>query len=156
MKMSEAKVNKIAGIAIAVVGIIFILAIIPTQVDQVNCDWYNSPRLFPYVVSALITLLGICLFINGLAMGKKVPEEKQETYETKKDHLKMALGVFGIMVAYAALLGVLGYIPCTLAMLIAMMRFCGQKSWIKTIAVAVVLTLAVYFGFSKLLYLRMP
>jgi len=89
-------------------------------------------------------------------MAKKVPEEKQDVYATSKDQFKMAFGVFIIMAAYAALLGVLGYIPCTIAMLVVMMRFCGQKSWPKIIIISVVLTLAVYFGFSKLLYLRMP
>lgn len=156
MKMSEAKANKIAGIVITIVGLLLIFLIIPTQIDMVDCDWYNSPRFFPYMVSGLITILGISLFLSSLSMAKKVPEEKQEVYETKKDQFKMALGVFGIMAAYTALLGVLGYIPCTLAMLIGMMRFCGQKSWPKIIIIAVVLTLGVYFGFSKLLYLRMP
>ena len=156
MKMSEAKINRIAGIVITIVGLLFIFLIIPTQIDSVDCDWYNSPKFFPYIVSTLITVLGVTLFINSLLMSKKIPVEKQDVYETSKDQFKMALGVFVIMAAYAALLGVLGYIPCTIAMLIGMMRFCGQKSWPKIIIISVVLTLAVYFGFSKLLYLRMP
>ena len=60
------------------------------------------------------------------------------------------------LIAYVTALKYIGYIPSTLVMLIGLMRFAGQKSWIRTIVIAVVLTAIIYFSFSKLLLIRMP
>ncbi len=155
MKWNEGKMNKIAGLLYSAVGLFFIL-VIPSQIKNVGTDWYNSPRLFPYVCSGMLAVFGIWLVIDGIVLDKKVKKEDQDEHKTTKQQFKMVIGAFLIMAVYAALLPVFHYVPCTIGMLAGMMFWCGQRNYVKIGIISVVLPVIVYYSFKYLLYVRLP
>jgi len=155
MDSKESKVNFIAGICIAIFGLLVLFVLIPTQIRAVDAPWFNSPKLFPYWIGALITGLGVALAIQGIVNMKKNDPNEDRYVTTKKQFMMSGITILSLFV-YTLLLKYVGYIPPTIVLLAGLMRFAGQKNWIKIGIISVVLTLFIYFAFSKLLLIRMP
>lgn len=153
MSIQESKAEQILGIFFAVLGLLLFFLIIPAQIAEVKTNWYNAPRFFPYVISGLMVFLGVLLFVGGF---RKKNMENQETYGITKN------GVFSVVVTllliglYVGSLHFLPYLPCTIVALAALMWFFGQRDLKKLIPIAIILPIIIYFGFTKLLMLRLP
>ena len=137
-------------------GLILAFLIIPTQIKDVDVEWYNSPRLFPWIISGLFVVLGAALFFSGRKKARTMPDSEQEVYSLPWEKAKMVLLFLLIIVLYVISMEFLPYIPCTIVALAVMMLVAGQRSWIKLGAVSIILPIVIYYSFTMLLKLRLP
>jgi putative tricarboxylic transport membrane protein len=76
--------------------------------------------------------------------------------EKRSTRIRVVFWVVGVLVAYAALVGVLGYTIATAALFIGVSRLLGEKRWLLNVGVGIVLAAAIYFGFTLLLGVKLP
>lgn len=161
MKVTEGRAEQIGGIVFVLFSLILALIIIPAQIKPVKAPWYNSPKLFPYVIAGLIFCFGAVLAVTGTRKARKSRREEpeaqeSETYSITGQEARLVLITLGVVVIYVLAMGFLPYIPCTMVTLGLLMWIYGQRSWIKLIAVSAAFPLLIYFAFTFLLKLRLP
>lgn len=154
MRLKESKAEQILGIVFAVLGLLFAVVIIPSQIKEVNYDIvFNSPRFFPTVIAALFVILGVALFFTGRA---KTGREDQEEYTLSAKEARLVLITLATMAVYTVLLNFLPYIPVTMAALGFLIWVYGQKDKRKIVVAALFLPIVIYIAFRYGLQLRMP
>ena len=92
--------NVVAGIVLAVVGLLTIFVVIPWQIAPGPAG-YMSPRLVPTMMMVLITGLAALLAVNNLRCGAENPEHGEPQPFTRTEMLAVARigGVFAVSVA---------------------------------------------------------
>ena len=113
-----------------------------------------SAVLFPRIVTSLLIILSLLLTVTSLINMKKGKYPDAQPLEVKT--LQNPLISFAMIVAYVALINVLGFYSATVLFLIVFMRYMNIRS-IKTIALTeVVLVGFIYLLFSVALNVRLP
>ncbi len=106
-----------------------------------------GPGLWPMAVAGLMLVAALALLVKAILTK---PEHDVPialwTDGTKRVYISM-----GILVAYVALLGILGFIISTVAMLFAFMQWFTKKSLVVNALISVVCTVAIYAVFRFLL-----
>jgi putative tricarboxylic transport membrane protein len=92
--------NVVAGLVLAVVGLLTIFVIIPWQIAP-GPEGYMSPRLVPTMMMVLITGLALVLVVNNIRAGGEGAEQDEPQPFTRTEMLAVAKigGVFAISVA---------------------------------------------------------
>ena len=144
----------ILGAFFTVVGILFLVLIIPTQIKYVE-GAFPQPRFFPNLICALMTVLGICLFTGGLKK-KKADREDQEVYSLTWREAKLVLITLGILAVYVFALKWVPYLPATIVATGALVAIYGQKSKLKIVLTAVILPTIIYVGMTYGLQIKLP
>ena len=113
-----------------------------------------SAVLFPRIVTSLLIILSLSLTGVSLINMKKGKYPDAQPLEVKT--LQNPVISFAMIVAYVALINVLGFYSATVLFLIVFMRYMNIRS-IKTIALTeVVLVGFIYLLFSVALNVRLP
>jgi putative tricarboxylic transport membrane protein len=134
-----------AGLLLIAIGIAVIIWAIRLQVGTLLRP---LPGFFPLLVGSGIVALSIILFIRGWRGGGKAPRPYG-------DWQRPAIMVAGLAV-YALILAPVGYILSTIFIAMVTLRVLGLRSW-KVIGLSsVVLSVTVYFVFSRLLDVELP
>ena len=106
-----------------------------------------GPGLWPMAVAILMLVAAVVLLIKSIRMK---PEEDTKiemwTDGTKRVYISM-----GILIAYVALLGVLGFIISTAIMLFVFMQWFTKKNPLIIMLISVVCTAVIYAVFRFLL-----
>lgn len=152
MYLNESKAWMVSGIAFFVAGLLMIFVIIPWQIADV-ADAEVTPRFFPTIICAIMSLLGACLFYHGF---RRRHEENQKILGVSMVGLKYIAVTFGILILYVLSLNWIPYIISTAIAMVALMFFYGQRNWIKLIGVGIGLPVLIYFSFTYLLMLKLP
>lgn len=112
-----------------------------------------GPAVFPGVIAAGLALASAGLIWQGLRGGQAwftVGEGVRSGH-----HLLAFLIAIGGMVFYIALADTLGFILCSLSILVALQWACGVP-WRLNLPVALVATLVIHTAFYKLLKVPLP
>ena len=72
-----------------------------------------------------------------------------------KPEMAAALTIVGLVV-YALLLETVGFLVCTLLLVLYQTRVIEKDHWVRNIATATIFSLVVYFGMTKLLAVKLP
>ncbi|HEY4142926.1 MAG TPA: tripartite tricarboxylate transporter TctB family protein [Pseudolabrys sp.] len=111
-----------------------------------------GPGFLPFGASVLIIALALVIVPRELR-GAVQPETGQVTSKTT---LRDVLAVLSSMIAYAALLSVIGFLATTALFIGFLLRFVGGKSWRVTLFVAAAVAIAAHILFVVLLAVQMP
>lgn len=139
------KHDRMIGIITLIISglIIFETLRIPTRIESSS---EPGPTFLPFWVGVTIAILSILLIFYA----SRLPAEtnKQAIFPDKQGFIRIGLLV-ATLIAYTALLNVLGYIICTLFANIFLMRFVMYAKWKFTLWQSVLITflLTVTFGY---------
>ena len=154
MSLKEGKAEIILGAFFTVLGILFLAVIIPDQIKYVE-GAYPQPRFFPNLICALMSVLGISLFVGGLKK-KKIDADDQEVYSLTWKEGKLVLITLGILAVYILAMEWIPYLPATIIVTGALVAIYGQKSKLKIILTAVLLPTIIYVGMTYGLMIKLP
>ena len=147
--MDEARKPDRAAIAIA----IFLLVVAAVtawdaSVLQLAPTYGLGPKMMAYVVAAGMAIIAVANLV--LAWRGDFPE--RESYDPKA--VVLILGGFAALIAIIAFGG--GFIPATAVLFAATAAAFGRKAVVVDLLIGVVLGVAVYLLFDKLLTLSLP
>ena len=139
----------VAGLVIAA-GLLLLALIIfwDASAVQLGQTYGLGPKAMPYVVATGTALLAIANF--ALAWRSDFPE--REDYDAKA--IILILGGLAALIAIIGLGG--GFIPATAVLFAATARAFGRRAVLVDLAIGLVLAIAVYLLFDKLLTLALP
>ncbi|MCM1252087.1 MAG: tripartite tricarboxylate transporter TctB family protein [Clostridium sp.] len=141
------KGNIITSILVIALSIYVIIVCAGYPTAEAYGTGVPGPGLWPMAVAILMLIAAVILLIKSIRMK---PEEDTSinmwTDGTKRVYISM-----GILIAYVALLGVLGFIISTAVMLFVFMQWFSKKNPLITMIISIVCTMAIYSVFRFLL-----
>lgn len=115
-----------------------------------------GPRFFPFLVAAGLLLCGALLLVQALR-GVTAPPEQGEDVDLDVPPDYRAVAVIGAsLAAYVLLLEPLGFVLASALLFWGVATAFGSRAWLRDPLVGLVLALAVYLAFTRLLGLRLP
>jgi hypothetical protein len=130
------------------IGVILIL-VVPTQIHVVQSltEASSEPRWFAYLIAAGLILTTIVRLI--LIALKRDKEERPDLAPLLKPRLWIGLG---LIVLYAILIPILGFILSTLIVMVGISRVLGRINWLYSILIASGTSLIIWGSFVKFLH----
>ncbi len=155
--------DKKIGIALVGFSVFLYLFLIPLGIDEPGVEWKGglgvmknialSPRLFPFILSVVIGVLGGLLVLADFLKKGKTSEEVSE------QRLKIGMTTFftiGILVLSYSLLYIIGYLYATIVTF-GMLLYCfGMRKWTKIVPMAVIGPLIIYLILEKFMLVQLP
>lgn len=141
------KGNIIASILVIALGLYVVITCMGYPRAEAYGTGVPGPGLWPGLVAALMVAAGLALLIKSLRMK---PEDdtpiEMWTDGTKRVYITMA-----ILIAYVAILGVVGFIPSTIVMLVVFIQWFAKTKPVITLLISAVATLVIYCVFKFVL-----
>ncbi|MCR5288650.1 MAG: tripartite tricarboxylate transporter TctB family protein [Treponema sp.] len=122
---------------------------------SVHIEWKLSPYLFPVLISFFIIALAIVLCVGGIREAT-AEQSKEESSEPSPTQWKTVLIYIAAVVAYYILMPFFGFVITTIALLVVLFLFLGERSWIKIAVLAIFTSFAIYYLFHVLLHVMLP
>lgn len=154
MSIKEGKAEIWLGAFFAVLGVLCLVWIIPTQIKYVE-NAYPQPRFFPDVIAALTVVLGAWLCIGGVRK-HKANKEGQEVYTFKWNEVRLVLITLGVLVVYILLMNWVPYLPATIVATGVLVALYGQKKIWKILLTAILVPVIIWVGMTYGLKIRLP
>lgn len=120
------------------------------QFPQVGGEGVTGPDLFPKALAILLICLSLLLLVTAM-----ISKDPEKVLVWGKGPAKSYITV-GMIVIYFVVLQLIGFFMSTPVFLFVMIRFLGQKSDVKNIAVSLGVTLIIYVVSNSLLYVPLP
>lgn len=157
MKESKKKAS------IADVVILLAIMLVAAYMFAASNSFAAETKLFPQIVSAFVFLCCVGkLVLTGLALrAAKAPAgdgmDARAAMGGKQALLtKNQLVVLAVAILYVVLLTPVGFLPSTVAVLIALPCLLGYRRWKVLIPFAVIITVAFYVIFRYGFYIKLP
>lgn len=115
----------------------------------------QEPGFFPMVVGIGLMLSAI-VFLSSTTVRPNAVLLEQAAVEHARTHWRTLWSVIAALVLYVFVLDPLGYVIATSLFFLGTARLAGSKQPIRDVVVAVLFSLAVYFGFTEILGVRLP
>ncbi|QEO09502.1 tripartite tricarboxylate transporter TctB family protein [Protaetiibacter larvae] len=116
----------------------------------------DSSGMFPLIVGAGLLLFSILFLVQSIRPRDEGYLEEHMEGEKQRTRMRVVVWVVLVLVAYAALVALIGYTIATAALFVGVSRLLGEKRWFLNVGVGVAMAAAVYFGFTLLLGVRLP
>ena len=135
-------------------GLVLTSGLLLTQVMKIPADGFSpqGPRFFPLVAISLLLVLSLVYVgqqVAAVREGRSLPAEPFH-------HMPAAAILVGLLIAYAFLLGPIGYVPATSVFFVAAARTMGSRQLPRDIVVGIGLSLLVYLTFTRALGVFLP
>lgn len=146
------------GLRIAALTVISLGGIILTQVSQIGTGAgfiVIGPRIFPMVVGVGFLVLGLLFLLRTTVLLDKDLVADVTAEEASTDWTTTILTLLSL-VAYASLLHPLGYTLATALFFPVVGRILGSSHLLRNILIGLVLGLAIYLIFTRILGVRLP
>jgi putative tricarboxylic transport membrane protein len=123
-----------------------------------------SPDFWPRVIMVLLAGAGAMILFQGLAAGKLLiapPPVKLEGdnevahYPFKTQIIRVTAAFAGLFIFYA-LSPIIGMVVGCMVLVTLATRILGVTSWVKSLCLAVILPVALYFFFAKVAHVPIP
>jgi putative tricarboxylic transport membrane protein len=113
----------------------------------------RGPRFMPVILAVLWVLLAAAYLASAVAAlaGRHI-----DTAAERLDHLPRVLALLVTLIAYAYALEFVGYLITTSVLFAVSAAILGSRNHIRDAVIAVGLTIAVYFLFSRGLSIYLP
>ncbi len=147
MRGSGAEIALSLGVVALGVGVAAVTATLPSEGGYAGI----GPNFIPAVVGAGMTALGIWLAAEAFTGGWRKAPRHEEVFQ-KNPFLWVSAGLF----AHMALIGRAGFIIAGTVLFACVARGFGSRRLVRDIAIALVLTAAIYLFFVKLLNVGLP
>lgn len=149
---------KKANIVSAIIGMLFSLAaFLKTLTFKKFTNVPVGPEFFPRILAAALFICCLILLITSiLKKEEKGKEEKAPTISPlNKDMQKCLLGLL-IIVVYALLWNVIGFIIATPVAVFLMIFILGRRNYLTMAIISVAATVVIFCAFKFLLQIEMP
>ena len=147
MIRSRAEVALSLGVVALGAGIAAVTATLPSEGGYAGI----GPNFIPAVVAAGIILLGLWLAFEAFSGGWRKRVDEQERFQPRP-FLWVSAGLFAHMV----LIGWAGFVIAGTALFACVARGFNSPRWARNVAIGLVLSLAIYLFFVKLLNVNLP
>ena len=145
------------GIFLVVFAILLFVYLIPNHiVDNPKLIVSNpamSSRLFPYVLSIGLGLVGAAMIIAEIVNKKAWTKSKHIINQTA---VFRVLALFAIALIYYWLMGILGSLITSMLLLPVMMLFYGYRQYKVIVIVSIAFPLIMYYLFVTFMYVPLP
>jgi putative tricarboxylic transport membrane protein len=141
--------------AIAILALGLVVAYQTVQLGREEGYSPGGPAFFPLIVSAGLLLFGILFLLQTTVRPDPVLRENVAEEEAATHWSTVGLIIAALLV-YAFLIDPLGYPIATALFFVAVTVILGSRHWIRDIAIAVIASLALYFGFTLFLGVDLP
>lgn len=139
MRRIFAHPDRIAGATLALIGLFLLYNARSLPFGRLNAP---DAGFFPIILTVLLTAFGLVLLIQSL---------RTDGYSLEITPRSWLVPVCTVaIVLYALLINRVGFILCTLAILLLLAKAYGGLSWRRSLLYCVPAVLAVYVGFSEL------
>lgn len=136
-------------IGIGLLGLCAFMAWRTSLISAVGTSGSAGPTLIPWMMIGGIAILSVCLIFRDPA-GRPVPARL-----SRAAMLRIA-GLLVLLIAYAAAFSTLGYLVSTLVTFVAGLALFGERRPLVLLLVPAAVTVAVYFGFTRMLNVWLP
>lgn len=109
---------------------------------------------YPLLVGIALVSLSLPLLAQSLKT-KEIGQKGEEAFPKGED-LHRVVAVALALIFFAVLLKPLGYGICSAALIIAVLRFLGLRSWVRTILIALLSMAISYYIFASVLDVPLP
>jgi putative tricarboxylic transport membrane protein len=144
---SPAEVALSLGVIALGIGVAAVTATLPSEGGYAGI----GPNFIPAVVAAGIILLGLWLSFEAFAGGWRKRAEQTEVFQ-RNPFLWVSAGLF----AHMALIAWAGFVVAGTVLFACVARGFGSARWARNVALGLVLALAIYLFFVKLLNVNLP
>ena len=146
-----------------VVGIIFLLiaaffAAMTPSIHVIDGLYEPGPRIFPYLAEGIIALCSIIMIIQARGKEKDPKAAESKPYLDKAGWKRLGIAS-ALMIIYAILLTVVGFLISTPIMTLAFIFVLSSGEKVNKIAAVVitaVLTIGIYLLFTELFSIPLP
>lgn len=146
---------RIANIVSAVIGMLFSLAaFLKTLTFKKFTNVPVGPEFFPRILC--IALFICCLILLVTNIFKKDDKSKAPTISPMNKDMQKCLLALAVIVVYALLWNVIGFVLATPLALFAMMLILGQRNFLTMAIVSVCADAVIFCAFKFLLQIEMP
>lgn len=146
---------RIANIVSAVIGMLFSLAaFLKTLTFKKFTNVPVGPEFFPRFLCVALFICCLILLVTNLL--KKDDKSKAPTISLLNKDMQKCLLALAVIVVYALLWNVIGFILATPLALFAMMLILGQRNYLKMAIVSVCADAVIFCAFKFLLQIEMP
>lgn len=123
---------------------------------QMGLGPIQSPEAgyFPALIGGILVLLSLGLLITTV-LKKGLISQRQPFWKEQDSWIKVSL-VIGALIFYLAVLEFIGYIATTTLFILFLLKLVGDKSWLVSIAMAVLVSLGSYALFKVALGVYLP
>lgn len=115
-----------------------------------------GPRFFPFLVAAGLILCGALLLVQALRGVRAPPEQGEDVDLGVPPDYRAVGGVVASLAAYVLLLERVGFVAASALLFWGVATAFGSRAWFRDPFIGIVLALAVYLAFTRLLGLRLP
>jgi putative tricarboxylic transport membrane protein len=147
MRRSGAEIALSIGVVALGVVVAAVTATLPSEGGYARI----GPNVIPAGVAAGIILLGLWLAYEAFTGGWRKRTEQAEVFDSGA-----FLWVSGALFAHMALIGWAGFVVAGTVLFTFIARGFGSRSWARNVAVGLVLSLAIFYFFVKLLNVNLP
>ncbi len=145
------------GIFIVIFAILLFVYIIPNHiVDNPKLIVSNpamSSRLFPYVLSIGLGIVGVAMMLAEIVNKKAWSNKKHMINQTA---IARVLALLGLALLYYWLMGILGYLLTSMLLLPVLMLFYGYRHYKVIVIVSIAFPLIMYYLFVTFMYVPLP
>lgn len=139
----------IAGLLLAIVGILIAWSTSQMRVPPMHAK--VGPTLFPYFAAAALLVVGTCFVVQAL---RDRPDKLvADTETTEWASLAFICAGFIFQIAFIT---TFGFILSSTVLFVAVAMGFGSRHYLRDVVVALLLSTAAYFTFTKLLNLQLP
>lgn len=147
MRGSGAEIALSLGVVALGIGIAAVTATLPSEGGYAGI----GPNFIPAVVAAGIIALGVWLAAEAFTGGWRKAPDHPEVFQ-RNAFAWVSAGLF----AHMALIGWAGFVIAGTVLFACVARGFARRRWAATIAIGLVLSLAIYLFFVKLLNVGLP
>lgn len=144
---------RLAGLGVIALGSIAVVG--ATQVRPGAGFVVVGPQVMPAIVGVGLILLGSALLLRA-TIRPDADQARHIAEESRSADRRTLVGTLAALIVYALALGPIGYVLATTVFLPVVARILGSTAWRRDLAVGVLLSLAVYLGFTQGLGVRLP
>lgn len=112
----------------------------------------SSPgaAFFPRLIASVVALLAGVLFVRSVA------SSDARSYDVSTADVRRFAVPVALLVAYVALMPILGFVLDTVIFLVALTRYSGVESYRESVSLAVGLGLVLHYVFGEFLHIPLP
>jgi putative tricarboxylic transport membrane protein len=149
MQRESKTVGLVAGLLLVIVGILIAWSTSQMRVPPMHAK--VGPQLFPYVAAVVLVVLGVLFALQAL---RDSPDKLvADTDSTEWFSLGIIVAGFLFQIIFIT---TLGFILSSTVLFVAVAIGFGSRQYLRDVIVALLLSSAAYFTFTRLLNLQLP
>ena len=154
MKTKKTSKDVFIGIFLLSICSFIYFVVIPREV-QGEIQRGLPPDFFPKFSVVWVGIFAIFLMFRGL-FTKPKDLLSDETLKQVREGRKGVIFVTAGTIFYLVLCPLISYVPATAVTLIILMWVFGERRWIMLVTIPVIVTLAIYVLFAKVMFVQFP